>query len=72
MSLNVGQQTQQQLRILIVEDDADQRELMCETLEDRFGPGTVTSAETGREALAQDLPSFDLILSDYNLPDVNL
>ena len=60
---------QQPLKILIIEDDDDQRELMRETLEDHFGPGTVVGAESGRAALAQDLGSFDLILSDYNLPD---
>ena len=60
---------QQPLKILIIEDDDDQRELMRETLEDHFGPGTVVGAESGNRALAQDLGSFDLILSDYNLPD---
>src|SRR5687768_1690311 len=60
---------QQQLKILIIEDDDDQRELMRETLEDHFGPGTVVGAESGHGALAEDLGSFDLILSDYNLPD---
>jgi two-component system cell cycle response regulator len=60
---------QQQLKILIIEDDDDQRELMRETLEDHFGAGTVVGAESGNHALGQDLSSFDLILSDYNLPD---
>lgn len=59
------------IRILIIEDDDDQRELMRETLEDRFGPGTTSGAAGGQEALAQDLAAFDLILSDYNLPDGN-
>jgi two-component system, cell cycle response regulator len=58
------------LRILIIEDDDDQRELMRETLEDHFGPGTVIAAANGAAALAQDLTDFDLILSDYNLPDL--
>ena len=60
---------QQQIKILIIEDDDDQRELMRETLEDHFGHGTVVGAESGSGALAHDLGSFDLILSDYNLPD---
>lgn len=60
---------QQKLKILIIEDDDDQRELMRETLEDHFGPSTVVGAESGHRALAEDLGSFDLILSDYNLPD---
>jgi len=63
----VVQQTQ--LKILIIEDDDDQRELMRETLEDHFGVGTVVGAESGNAAMAQNLASFDLILSDYNLPD---
>jgi two-component system, cell cycle response regulator len=57
------------LRILIIEDDDDQRELMRETLEDHFGAGTVVGVESAAAAVAQDLTSFDLILSDYNLPD---
>src|SRR5258705_10207488 len=60
---------QQQIKILIIEDDDDQRELMRETLEDHFGVGTVVGAESGNAAMAHDLARFDLILSDYNLPD---
>src|SRR3954470_10108751 len=56
-------------RLLIIEDDADQRELIRETLEDYFGAQTCHGVGSLAEALAQDLPSFDLILSDYNLPD---
>lgn len=59
------------LRLLIVEDDADQRELIRETLEDHFGRGTVVAVATGAQALAQDLKAFDLILCDYNLPDAS-
>ena len=57
------------LKILIIEDDDDQRDLIVETLQDHFGPGTVTGVGSRAQALAQDLKSFDLILSDYNLPD---
>lgn len=57
------------LKLLIVEDDADQRELIRETLEDRFGRGTVVAVATMAQALDQDLQAFDLILTDYNLPD---
>lgn len=57
------------LRLLIIEDDVDQRELIRETLENHFGPGTVVGVDSRKEALAQDLHSFDLILTDYNLPD---
>jgi len=57
------------LKLLVIEDDADQRDLIRETLEDHFGKGTVTGVETRAMALAQDVSAFDLILSDYNLPD---
>jgi diguanylate cyclase (GGDEF)-like protein len=56
-------------RLLIIEDDPDQRELIRETLEDYFGPGSCLGVGLLKDALAQDLTSFDLILSDYNLPD---
>jgi two-component system, cell cycle response regulator len=59
------------MRILVVEDDTDQRDLIRETLLDHFGKDTVTTAECGHEVLAWDLSSFDVILTDFNLPDVN-
>jgi two-component system cell cycle response regulator len=57
------------LRLLIVEDDPDQRDLIRLRLEAHFGPGTVEGASTIAQTLSLDLTSFDLILSDYNLPD---
>ncbi len=57
------------LKLLIIEDDPDQLDLMRETLEDYFGKGTVTGVGTKASALAEDVGSFDLILCDYNLPD---
>ena len=57
------------LKLLIIEDDADQRELILETLEEHFGRGTVVGVGSRAEALQQPLASFHLILSDYNLPD---
>jgi two-component system cell cycle response regulator len=59
----------EQLKLLIIEDDADQRDLIRETLEDHFGRGTVSAVDSRKAALVQDLGSFDLILTDYNLPD---
>ena len=56
-------------RLLIIEDDADQRDLIRETLEDALGAGSCHGVGSLAEAMAQDLPAFDLILSDYNLPD---
>jgi two-component system cell cycle response regulator len=57
------------LKLLIIEDDPDQRELIREQVEDRFGTGTVTGVDGRRAALEHDLHDFDLILTDYNLPD---
>jgi two-component system cell cycle response regulator len=59
----------ERLKLLIIEDDTDQRELIRETLEDHFGRETVVGVDSSKSALAEDLASFDLILSDYNLPD---
>ena len=57
------------LRLLIIEDDPDQRELIREQVEDRFGRGTVVGVGTRKEAMSHDASKFDLILTDYNLPD---
>jgi two-component system cell cycle response regulator len=59
----------EKLKLLVIEDDPDQLDLIRETLEDRFGVGTVVGVSSKADAIAQDLNSFDLILSDYNLPD---
>jgi two-component system cell cycle response regulator len=59
------------LKLLIIEDDADQRDLIVETLEDHFGKGTVVGVGSRAEALRHDPATFDMILSDYNLPDGN-
>lgn len=58
-------------RLLVIEDDPDQRELIGETLVDHFGPGAVETADTCAAALTKELNAFDLILCDYNLPDGN-
>ncbi|HYO08970.1 MAG TPA: diguanylate cyclase [Tepidisphaeraceae bacterium] len=65
----MGTATVKALRLLIIEDDVDQRELIREQVEDRFGRGTVVGVESRTEALKHDLGSFDLILTDFNLPD---
>ncbi|HEV2293749.1 MAG TPA: GGDEF domain-containing response regulator [Tepidisphaeraceae bacterium] len=63
--------TVEALRLLIIEDDQDQRDLIREVVEERFGAGTVVGVDSRKDAVAQDLASFDLILCDYNLPDAN-
>lgn len=60
----------ERIKLLIVEDDADQRQLIGETLEEHFGPNTVQMVGSGAAALQLDLGGFDLILTDFNLPDL--
>ena len=55
--------------ILLVEDNADMRKLLCEMLE--WGEHSVIAGRTGQEALdvlhsAETLP--ELIISDLNMP----
>jgi len=61
-------------RTLVVEDDPDQRELICDAMlmyfQDRPG-AKVVGVATGSECLAQDLNEFDAILLDYQLPDIS-
>jgi two-component system cell cycle response regulator len=64
-----GVEAVDKLKLLIVEDDDDQRGLIRETLEDHFGANTVHGVASSKAALELELTSFDLILTDYNLPD---
>jgi two-component system cell cycle response regulator len=57
------------IRLLVIEDDSEQLDLLRLTLENYFGPGTVTGAESITQAMTQELGEFDLILADHNLPD---
>ncbi|KKL63185.1 hypothetical protein LCGC14_2177640 [marine sediment metagenome] len=57
---------------LVVEDDADQLELICDAMRMYFSdrPGTrIVGVRTGTECMAHDLSKFDTILLDYQLPD---
>ncbi len=59
--------------MLIVEDDADQRELICEVLGIHFNSPDgcdIVAVATAAEALRQDLALFDIVLLDYYLPDM--
>ena len=59
------------VRLLVIEDDPDQQELLTETLEDYFGVGCVDLAGTCAAAGERRFGEYDLILCDYNLPDGN-
>ncbi|MDY7011144.1 MAG: diguanylate cyclase [Planctomycetota bacterium] len=62
------------LRILVVEDDPDQCDLICESLQMHFAdrPDTkIVGVGTGTECLSQQLHDFDIILLDYILPDIS-
>jgi len=59
-----------QANILVVDDEQDIRDLVCEILEDEgYGVVTAESGETARAAFAQDTP--DLVLLDIWMPDVD-
>jgi len=55
--------------VLIVEDNADVREILKLTLSE--AGFTVKAAETARDAMQQlqQLSQLDLVLTDFNLPD---
>jgi len=59
-------------RILIVEDSPTMRSLLTSSLEQLDGAVKITEVASGFEALRQ-LPreSFDLIVTDINMPDIN-
>jgi len=60
-------------RVLVVDDDPDQRSLICDALLMHYGPharADVVGVGTGAECLARGPAGFDVILLDQNLPDV--
>lgn len=65
--------TEKRHRILVIEDDCDQRELIAEALGMPSSPEEamdVTAVANAAEALEQDLVSFSAVLQDYHLPDM--
>jgi two-component system chemotaxis response regulator CheY len=58
--------------ILVVEDSSTMRALLTASLEEIAGEIKVTEAENGFDALrALPRDSFDLIITDINMPDIN-
>ena len=62
-------------KILIVENDPEQHELLVEMLSAHYGLSAdkwqIVSVTTGADCLAQPLEEFAIILLDPNLPDVS-
>jgi diguanylate cyclase (GGDEF)-like protein len=59
---------------LVVEDDPDQRQLICESMRMYFDDPDgrrIQAVGTGRECLQRDLAAMDIILLDFNLPDMS-
>jgi len=60
-------------RVLIVEDDADQRQLICEALRiyyhDHDGCN-IQAVSCGEDCLRKDLSAYDVVLLDYDLADM--
>jgi two-component system NtrC family response regulator len=66
------QNSEDRLRILIVDDDSPIRKLLYRILED--GGYDVVSAASGAEGLAifhRSSPAVDLLITDYNMPEMN-
>jgi len=60
-------------RILVVEDDDDQRQLICEALSMYYEDPeleNISSVATAGQCLEEPLESFDIVLQDYHLPDM--
>ena len=66
------QNSEERLRILIVDDDLSMRKILYRILEN--GGYDVLSASSGMEALAifrKSSPPVDLLITDYNMPGMN-
>jgi diguanylate cyclase (GGDEF)-like protein len=61
-------------RALVVEDDPDQCDLICEALRlhrDGDDGARIVGVHTAKACLEQNLGDFDIVLLDYNLPDMD-
>lgn len=58
------------VRILIVDDDECEQELMQDCLEQHFETIEVTAVSTAQQCLEQTLGDYSIVLLDYNLPDM--
>lgn len=59
------------LQVLVVDDSGAMRRILCELLE-KLGIGEIDEAEDGTRALHQlRLKDYDLVLMDWNMPQLN-
>jgi two-component system NtrC family sensor kinase len=59
------------IRILLVDDDPDQILMMTDALSEYANKYSVVTASSGQTCLAMDLSAIDLVILDYNLPDMS-
>jgi two-component system NtrC family sensor kinase len=58
------------VKILLIEDDEDQALLTADFLSESPGGFKVDIASSWRECCSKDFSSYDIVLLDYNLPDI--
>lgn len=59
------------INVLIVDDQQSMRGI-CKYILGQLGFKTITEAKSGRDALGKiEKDSFDLIISDWNMPDID-
>ncbi|WP_223644244.1 response regulator [Corallococcus sp. EGB] len=59
----------ERIKVLLVEDDGDSRELLAELLEDDFEVTTASDGEAGLRAFEDTHP--DVVVTDESLPGMN-
>lgn len=62
------------LRVMVVDDDPDQRQLICDAIQMHYAGQSdteITALGSAKECLRHDVRNFDAILLDYQLPDMS-
>jgi len=59
------------MKILFVDDNELNRMVMEDMLEIIFSEATIEVYESAKEVLEQDIASYDIILSDIDMPDID-
>ena len=58
------------MHFLVVDDSSTMRRIICNTLK-KIGYNHVTEAEDGKDALGKLDPSIDIIITDWNMPNMD-